>query len=562
MTTKSLSEYNVLIVDDAPIVVLTLRNMLTKLGFSDKRIYTARLAKLAIPIAHNERIDLIICDYNFGRGMNGKQLFEELKYLKLIRPDTIFILVTGESSASIVRAIIELKPDEYLLKPFNSIKLKERISTAIRRKNALLAIYEAELQNDSQAGLMACDDLTPFHPEYFFIIEKFRADFLTRLQLHKQAKLVYENVLERKEVNWAKIGLANTLVSLGDTEQAHELVRELLENSPNNVEVRDCAANVNMLNREIPGAIKHLALANKLVEGNSERELVIVNLCLAENDYLSALQHYHAYMEINKDTYRNNMYAKLNLIRILLYCTRKLEGRQDLLAQAKSLYKAILNGPTDHSVKDELDLIAAHIAIEENQYVAAFKVLSDLYKRKPFNHFYAQFHLAWLLHEMNFETEFSQAVTWCFEGLGTDSSDIILSSKITLGRALEKENTERQKWMEEQYKKIRASEDDYQSLLDALIELRSRCPLLRTVCINIIKVLTRAWPSNMSAVEVEVLIKKCDSIIRQLVSSDDLKKSGYDKFLFRAQDRCSQMAIVNSADVNTATSEPELQTSS
>lgn len=95
------------------------------------------------------------------------------------------------------------------------------------------------------------------------------------------------------------------------------------------------AANFNMLNREVPSAIRHLELANSLVEGNSERELVIVNLCLAEHDYHSALQHYHAYMEINKDTYRNNTFSKLNLIRILLYCVRKLEGRKDLLAQAK-----------------------------------------------------------------------------------------------------------------------------------------------------------------------------------------------------------------------------------
>ncbi|MGR5130855.1 response regulator [Vibrio alfacsensis] len=545
MSTKSLSEYNVLIVDDAPIVVLTLRNMLTKIGFSDKRIYTARLAKFAVSVAHNERIDLIVCDYNFGKGMNGKQLFEELKHLKLLRPDTVFILVTGESSASIVRAIIELKPDEYLLKPFNSITLKERVSTAIRRKNALLAIYEAELQNDADAGLIACENLTPFHPEYFFIIEKFRADFLTRLQLHQQAKSVYEKVLERKDVNWAKIGLTNTLVALGDSTEAQRLVRELLESSPNNVEVRDCAANLNMLTREVPNAIKHLELANKLVEGNSERELVIVNLCLAMHDYQSALHHYHAYMEINKDTYRNNTYAKLNMIRILLYCSRKLEGREDLLNQAKGLFKPIMSGPKDHSIKDELDLITAHIAIEENQYVAAFKVLSDLYRRKPFTHFYAQFHLAWLLHEMNFETEFSQAVTWCFEGLSSDSSDTILSSKITLGRALEQENSERQKWMEEQYKKIRASEDNYQELLDALIELQARCPLLRTVCINIIKVLTRAWPSNKTALEVEVLINKCDNIIKQLVTSEDLTKSGYDKFLFKAQDRCDQMSIVS-----------------
>ena len=289
MNTKSFSQYNVLIVDDAPIVVLTLRNMLTKLGFSDKRIFTARLAKGAVSIAQQERIDLIICDYNFGRGMNGKQLFEELKHLKLLNHDTVFILVTGENSATIVRAIIELKPDEYLLKPFNSITLRERISAAVKRKSLLQAIYQAELNNDAHAGLEACDELTPFHSEYFFIIEKFRADFLTRLKLHQEAKVVYEQVIERKDVNWAKIGLANTLVTLGEHDEAQRLVRALLEESPNNVDIRECAAYFSMLNREVPSAIRHLELANSLVEGNSERELVIVNLCLAEHDYHSAL---------------------------------------------------------------------------------------------------------------------------------------------------------------------------------------------------------------------------------------------------------------------------------
>ena len=147
---------------------------------------------------------------------------------------------------------------------------------------------------------------------------------------------------------------------------------------------------------------------------------------------------------------------------------------------------------------------------------------------------------------VNLQSEFSNAITWCFENLQTDLSDTILSSKITLGRALETDNAERQTWMQEQYRKIRAAEQDYQALIDALIELKARCPLLRTVCINIIKVLTRAFPSNKSSLEVEVLIKRCDNIVKQLVSREELEQSGYDKFLFLAQDRCQHMSVVNS----------------
>nr|WP_255941222.1 hypothetical protein [Vibrio campbellii] len=70
--------------------------------------------------------------------------------------------------------------------------------------------------------------------------------------------------------------------------------------------------------------------------------------------------------------------------------------------------------------------------------------------------------------------------------------------------------------------------------------------MLRTVCINIIKVLTRAFPSDKSSLEVEVLIKRCDNIVKQLVSREELEQSDYDKFLFLAQDRCQHMSVVNS----------------
>ena len=88
--------------------------------------------------------------------------------------------------------------------------------------------------------------------------------------------------------------------------------------------------------------------------------------------------------------------------------------------------------------------------------------------------------------------------------------------------------------MQEQYTKIRAHEEDYQALLDALIELQLQCPMLRTVCINIIKILTRAWPSDKSALEVQALIQRCDTIIQQLVSAEELEKTNYLKFYNRA----------------------------
>lgn len=87
--------------------------------------------------------------------MNGKQVFEELKHYKLIKQDAV--LVTGENSAYVVHSILKLKPDEYILKPFNIMTLQERLTNAISRKHALKALYQAELDGDAELGVKLCD---------------------------------------------------------------------------------------------------------------------------------------------------------------------------------------------------------------------------------------------------------------------------------------------------------------------------------------------------------------------------------------------------------------------
>ncbi|WP_050798502.1 response regulator [Vibrio scophthalmi] len=128
------SDLVVIIADDSSVVISSLKSMLIKLGIVDRNLYVAKTARDVIFYASKIKFDVYISDYNFGKGINGKQLFEELVHINAIVDDTVFIMITGENSAFTIRAIIELKPDEYLLKPFNIITLKNRISSAIKRK--------------------------------------------------------------------------------------------------------------------------------------------------------------------------------------------------------------------------------------------------------------------------------------------------------------------------------------------------------------------------------------------------------------------------------------------
>ena len=143
-----LSQLNALIDDDSAIVLSTIRNMLIHIGFSERSISIAKSPRAAMTITSDTTFDVIICDYNFGDTINGKQLFEELKQSNRLKDDGIFILVTGENSALSIRPILELRPDNYLLKPFNRETLKQRITSSLKKKSVLQNIYKAERENN------------------------------------------------------------------------------------------------------------------------------------------------------------------------------------------------------------------------------------------------------------------------------------------------------------------------------------------------------------------------------------------------------------------------------
>ncbi|EGQ99648.1 response regulator [Vibrio cholerae HE-40] len=238
MAVPTFAELKVLIIDDAPIVIASLRSMLLKLGFAEPNIVWSKSPRAAVFMAGRQRFDIFICDYNFGKGLNGKQVFEELKHYKLIKQDAVFVLVTGENSAYVVHSILELKPDEYILKPFNIMTLQERLTNAISRKHALKALYQAERDGDAELGLSLCDELEPFYSDYHFVIQKFRGEFLTQLRRFDHAREVYLETLEHKDFDWAKIGLANALKQTGRQVEATQVIQELLASAPNNVRAR------------------------------------------------------------------------------------------------------------------------------------------------------------------------------------------------------------------------------------------------------------------------------------------------------------------------------------
>lgn len=316
----SFAQSNVLIIDDAQAVISAVRAMLRAMGFQDACIDYSKDGKSALNSIRSKKYDIIICDYNLGDGLNGKQLLEEMRYSRLLGPDNIFIMITGESSNGIVRSIVELRPDEYILKPFSPQQLQKRLKSSIFKKHYYHELYEIEHRQDAAAGIILCDELLSRGDTEHLLVSQFKGRFLQSLKLYDSAQQLYQELYQKHSEEWIKVELCNVLVELGNYDEV-ELLMSGVKGGKGGVTLPELSvmSKLEIYKGNIPEAISHLSLASILAPGNPIRELVIANLCLSEHDYVNAERKYSIYRECCKDTSRDDLVLSLNIVRVMLF---------------------------------------------------------------------------------------------------------------------------------------------------------------------------------------------------------------------------------------------------
>ena len=95
-------------------------------------------------ILEHKTYDIVLCDYHFdGTEMSGQDLLDELRREHLLPYSTVFVMVTGEASYAKVAEAAEAALDAYLIKPYTSASLADRLAHARHRKRVLKDIFEA-----------------------------------------------------------------------------------------------------------------------------------------------------------------------------------------------------------------------------------------------------------------------------------------------------------------------------------------------------------------------------------------------------------------------------------
>lgn len=239
----NLKTKSTLIVDDSRAMRDMLRIHLSNLGISQVRM--AERISDALREIKERPFDIILCDYHLGDGRNGQQFLEELRSRDLIHLSEVFIMVTSEQKYTNVIAVAEYAPDDYLIKPFVSNALEQRISAAFEKKDALRAIFSAMDAKDFKKAFEECQNyLLQGVNRYRKYVERLRAECCLRGENYEYAAHYYEEILAERPVAWAELGLGKALHHIGEFERATHLISHVCQNNPMYLESYDSLAKV------------------------------------------------------------------------------------------------------------------------------------------------------------------------------------------------------------------------------------------------------------------------------------------------------------------------------
>ncbi len=237
---KIYSKKRCLVIDDLSEIRGSIKRMLKVFGVEE--VDTAANGEDAVELCANHSYDIVLCDYNLGKGKDGQQILEELRYRGMLKNTSLYIMITAESSRDMVLGALEYQPDDYMTKPITQASLRARLDKSLVRHEDLYDIKKAIDRKKYKEAVELCDKTMAAESRYENICKNMQGELYQRLNEFEKAKDVYEKVLEDNPAVWAKLGLGKVLIELKEYDKAEEVLKEVLEVDTRYVEAHDLLA--------------------------------------------------------------------------------------------------------------------------------------------------------------------------------------------------------------------------------------------------------------------------------------------------------------------------------
>jgi DNA-binding response OmpR family regulator len=237
MDFSHLKNKKVLIVDDFANVRKSVKSQFMDLGIA--QVYEAHDGDSATKAVKENSFDLVLCDYNLGKGRDGARLLEEWRSRQLLRREAIFVLITGETSRDIVLSALEFHPDDYLAKPFTMEVLANRLGRWFDRHQALLPMLVSIEKKDWEAVAKSAMQIIEGHPRYRGAAQKWYVEALIQQKHFTQAENFLYGLLDKRYLSWAQTELHHLDLLQNKYEAAEVGLIDVANSDPNMIEAYD-----------------------------------------------------------------------------------------------------------------------------------------------------------------------------------------------------------------------------------------------------------------------------------------------------------------------------------
>jgi tetratricopeptide (TPR) repeat protein len=234
------SKCEFLIVDDFNKYREALKGMLQMSGA--KGIDGSSTSKDALNRMRHKFYDVILCDYRMREGKDGRQILEEARFKKYIKPSAVFIMVSSESASDMVMGVMEYAPDSYLMKPFNQNMLDAHIKRALKRKYDIKPVYDALDKNQVDKAIQICQVLIEKNTKQKASLLKVQSGLLIDKNRPKEIIEPLNNLLLENDFNWARVNLGKAHYALHEYDKAISLFKQAIEKNVRTIEAYDWLA--------------------------------------------------------------------------------------------------------------------------------------------------------------------------------------------------------------------------------------------------------------------------------------------------------------------------------
>jgi tetratricopeptide (TPR) repeat protein len=305
---------NYLVVDDFVGVRQLLRETLRTLGA--RNIDQASSGGEAMGLLAKIRYDVVLCDFNLGEGKNGQQVLEEARMRNLLLPSSVFLMVSAEKSVESVMGAAEHQPDAYLIKPITEGVLLSRLNRVWHKKQVFRTIDQAYAEKDYLRAARLCDEAIAGSRVHEIELLRMKAMLMEKSGEPGKARDAYERVLEQREYQWARAGLAKIRMANGEIEQARQIFQGVIAENRYYIDAYDQLAAAYQGMGQAEEACSILERAAALSPNSVPRQRNLGQVCLALGNIGMAERAFRKCIAIGQYSIRKTPDAYLGLARV------------------------------------------------------------------------------------------------------------------------------------------------------------------------------------------------------------------------------------------------------